>query len=58
MPNCVIVDLLYIFNTMHSFTVASNHLFVISGNSFLKVCIGIILPSLPVSILYGMVMQF
>ena len=43
---------------MHLFTVATSCSFVTSGNSFLKICMGIILPLLPMSILYGIFMLF
>ena len=50
-PNCETVVLLYVFNSMHLFTVATNSSLVTFGNSFLKRYVGIILPLLPMSVL-------
>ena len=57
-PNCAIVVSLYVFNNMCLFTVVTNCSLVTFGNSFLKRYVGIILPSLPVSILYFIFTQF
>ena len=48
-PTCVIVVLLYVFNSKCLFFVVANHLFVTCGNNFLNTHSGIMFPLLPVS---------
>ena len=50
MPNCVIVALFYIFRTMPLLFVAVNCSLVTLENKMFNMWIGIIFPSLPVSI--------
>ena len=50
---CVIVVLLYVFNWIFVFLVATNCSFVALWNDFLYMCKGMMFPLLPVSTLYG-----
>ena len=54
-PNCVMTVLLYVFNFMCLLMVFLSLAPVTLGNNFLNMCQGIMLPSLPISILYGIV---
>ena len=57
-PNCFIVVLLHVFNSMCSFLDVASCSSVTLGNNLLNMCTSIILPLLPVSILYGTIILF
>ena len=54
-PNCVMTVLLYVFNFMCLLIILMSLASVTPGNKFLNMYQGIMLPSLPVYILYGTV---
>ena len=55
-PSWVITVLLYVFNFMWFLMVFVSWDSITPGNNFLNICQGIIFPSLPVYILYGIIM--
>ena len=57
MPNCDTVVLLYLFNWKFMFLVSTNCSSVALGNNLLYRCIGNLFPSLPVSTLYGTIIE-
>ena len=57
MPNCVAIILWCVFNWMFLSLVATNCSFVVLGNNLLYMYKGIMFPSLPVSTLYGIIIE-
>ena len=57
MPHCVIIFKFYVFNLMFLILVTTNCSFVAKGNNLLYKCKGIMFQSLPVSTLYGTIIE-